>query len=210
MAYRIGLTGNIGCGKSTIGQVLEQLGAEYIDADRIVHELYQPGAEASQRIITRFGSSILGKGTAIDRRKLAQLVFNDPPALRDLEAILHPSVRAGIRGRIAASVAQVVVVDAIKLVETGLADEMDTVWVVTCPLQQQLRRLMETRGYSEEEARTRIAAQLPQQEKVRRAEVVIDNSGPVEDAREQAEQAWRTLMHRIGRQNENNSAGLDA
>lgn len=197
MPYRIGLTGNIGCGKSTIGKMLEQLGAEYVDADRIVHELYQPSTPESERILARFGTSILGDDGAIDRRKLAQIVFREPQAMRDLERILHPSVRAVIRHRVATSSAPVVVVDAIKLLETGLDQEVDTIWVVTCPPEQQQRRLMETRGYSAQEAQTRIAAQARQEEKVRRAEVVIDNSGTPEQAHQQVERAWDLVASKV-------------
>lgn len=193
MVYKIGLTGNIGCGKSTIGRMLEALGAEYVDADTIVHELYRPETEETARIVARFGEAVRGESGAVDRAKLARIVFSDPQALKDLEAILHPSVRQRIRQRVAACRAPVVVVDAIKLLETGLSDEMDTVWVVTCTPEQQVRRLMETRGYTEDEARRRISAQSPQEEKVRRAAVVIDNSGSLEAAWRQVREAWQRL-----------------
>ena len=197
MAYRIGLTGNIGCGKSSVGKMLAELGAEYIDADQIVHELYRPGTPESERILDRFGPSILGASGEIDRRKLAEIVFRDPSALRDLEALLHPSVRARIRQRVASTEKSVAVIDAIKLFESGLVNEVDVVWVVTCTPEQQEARLMKTRGYSREEARLRIEAQPPQAEKVKRANVVIDNSGSLEATRRQVKTAWQKLLERL-------------
>lgn len=198
MAIRVGMTGNIGCGKSTVGAMLRELGAEYLDTDRIVHELYQPGSEETGRIVARFGSTILGEDGAIDRRRLGQIVFGDPAALRDLEAILHPSVRKRIRARFASTTAPAIIVDAIKLFESGLVNEVDTVWVVTCTRDQQRQRLMETRGYTPDEAESRIIAQGPQEEKVRRAQTVIDNSGGLEQTREQVRRAWTELMQAEG------------
>ncbi|MBI4492253.1 MAG: dephospho-CoA kinase [Chloroflexi bacterium] len=197
MAYRIGLTGNIGCGKSSVGEMLQALGAEYIDADRVVHELYRPRSPESERVVARFGPAILGPDGTIDRRKLGQIVFRDPQALKDLEALLVPEVRARVRRRVAASTAPAVVVDAIKLLESGLADEMDAVWVVTCTPEQQVQRLMETRGYSRQEAEARIAAQPPQEGKVERADVVIDNSATLEQLRRQVERIWAELVPKV-------------
>lgn len=185
MPYRIGLTGNIACGKSTVGRLLVERGAEYIDADRLAHALMEPGTAEHGRIVERFGAAILTADGRIDRPKLGAIVFADPAALRDLETILHPGVRAEIRRRLAASAAPLVVVDAIKLIESGLARELDAVWVVTCPRAEQLRRLMAERGLTAEQAALRIDAQAPQAEKVRQATVVIDNGGtPAETARQ--------------------------
>jgi dephospho-CoA kinase len=192
--YVIGLTGNIGCGKSTIGGLLQELGAEYIDADAVVHELYRPDTEEYHRIVERFGREVVDPSGSVDRRKLAQIVFADAAALEDLEAILHPAVRARIRARISASAAPVVVVDAIKLLESPLLNDVQTVWVVTCTSEQQVARLLSTRGYSEQEARTRINAQPSQEDKVRRADVVIDNSGSLAATRAQVEAAWQQFM----------------
>jgi dephospho-CoA kinase len=187
MPYRIGLTGNIACGKSTVGRLLVERGAEYVDADRLVHALMEPGTPEYGRIVERFGQDVVAEDGRIDRPKLGGIVFADPAALRDLEAILHPGVRAEIRRRMAASTAPTMVVDAIKLLESGLAREMDAVWVVTCPRAEQVRRLMVERGLSEEQAEIRIAAQTSQEEKARQATVVIDNGGTLADTVRQVE-----------------------
>ena len=121
MPYRIGLTGNIACGKSTVGRLLVARGAEYIDADRLVHALMKPGTPENAQIVERFGPEVRAADGRIDRPRLGSIVFADPAALKDLEAILHPGVRAEIRRRLAASTAPVIVVDAIKLFEGGLA-----------------------------------------------------------------------------------------
>ena len=189
MPIRIGLTGNIACGKSTVGRLLEARGAEYVDADRLVHALMEPGQPEHAHIVERFGPDILLADGRIDRARLGGIVFSDPTALRDLERILHPGVRAEIRRRMAASTAPIVVVDAIKLFESGLAAEMDTTWVVICPRAEQIRRLTAERGLTVEQAETRIDAQNPQEEKVRQAAVVIDNGGSRAATEQQIEAA---------------------
>ena len=194
MPYRIGLTGNIACGKSTVGRLLVARGAEYVDADRLVHALMEPGTPENARIVERFGPAVRAADGRIDRAALGELVWRDPAALRDLEAILHPDVRAEIRRRMALSRAPAVVVDAIKLIESGLLAELDGLWVVTCTPDEQLRRLMVERGLTEQQARDRIAAQSPQEEKVRHATVVIDNSGSREETARQVDEAWRRMM----------------
>jgi dephospho-CoA kinase len=193
MVYIVGLTGNIACGKSEVAGMLRDLGAEMIDADRVAHELLEPGTAEYARIVERFGHDVLQPDGAIDRRKLGGIVFADPGALRDLEQILHPEVRPRIRARFAAARAPVVVVEAIKLLDVGLYLETDPVWVVTADRDTQIRRLMESRGLTTEEAETRVDAQPPQQEKVARADVVVDNSGDLARTREQVVAAWRAI-----------------
>jgi dephospho-CoA kinase len=197
MPYRIGLTGNIACGKSTVGRMLVARGAEYVDADLLVHALMEPGTAENEQIATRFGPDVRDASGRIDRAALGAIVWRNPAALRDLEAILHPAVRAEIRRRLAESRAPAIVVDAIKLLESGLHEQLDAVWVVTCVPNEQLRRLTGPRGLTEEEARDRIAAQAPQTEKVRRAAVVIDNSGPLENTERQVEEAWKAAILRV-------------
>jgi dephospho-CoA kinase len=193
MPYRIGLTGNIACGKSTVGRLLVERGAEYVDADRLVHALMEPGTPEYGQIVERFGAAVVAADGRIDRPKLGGIVFADPAALRDLEAILHPGVRAEVHRRLAASTAAIFVVDAIKLLEGGLAREMDAVWVVTCPRAEQVRRLMVERGLSEEQAEVRISAQTSQEEKVRQATVVISNGGTLADTVRQVEAALAAI-----------------
>ncbi len=185
--YLIGLTGNIACGKSTVGRLLAERGAEYVDADRLVHALMEPGTPENAAIVARFGPAVRDADGRIDRRTLGSLVWSDPAALRDLEAILHPDVRAVVRRRLAETTAPVIVVDAIKLIEGGYPAFCDAVWVVTCDEHEQLRRLIDLRGMPEADARARIAAQPPQAAKIAVANVVIDNSGtPIETERQVA------------------------
>jgi dephospho-CoA kinase len=196
MPFRIGLTGNIACGKSTVGKLLVARGAEYVDADRLVHALMEPGTPQNAQIVERFGTEVRAPDGRIDRPKLGAIVFADPAALRDLEAILHPGVRQEIRRRMDASTAPIFVVDAIKLIEGGLAKEMDAVWVVLCPRAEQVRRLMSERGLTEEQAEIRISAQTPQEEKARQATVVIENGGTLAEAERQLDAALAALPKR--------------
>lgn len=190
MAVKIGLTGNIGCGKSAVGAMLQELGAEYVDADRLVHDLLAEGSPIVGRVAARFGREVLAPNGAVDRRRLGAIVFADQTALRDLEALLHPAVRAELRRRMAETTAPAIVVDAIKLIEGGLYREVDSVWVVTCDPSDQRHRLTELRGFTAAEAGARIAAQPPQEAKVPFADVVIDNSGTLVATREQVRAAW--------------------
>lgn len=194
--YLLGLTGNIACGKSTVLARLAEHGAVTIDADRVVHELQEPGQPVWAAVREAFGSGVLTPEGRLNRRALGAIVFNDPTALRRLEGLTHPAVRARIEARIAEAAARgapVVVIDAIKLFEGGLADCCDQTWVVTCTPEQQLARLVARNSFSEAEARQRIAAQPPQAAKVARADVVIDNSGSLTDTYEQVDAAWREL-----------------
>jgi dephospho-CoA kinase len=193
MRYRIGLTGNIACGKSTVGRMLVARGAEYVDADRLVHALMESGRPENERIVARFGPEVRGANGRIDRTALGAIVWADPAALKDLEAILHPGVRSEIRSRLAASCAPAIVVDAIKLLESGLDQELDAVWVVACSLEEQRRRLVAERGLTDEQARERVAAQSSQEAKIARADVVIDNSGSLAATERQVEDAWRHI-----------------
>ncbi len=194
--FLIGLTGNIACGKSAVLARLAELGAETIDADSVVHELQRPGEPVWAAIREAFGPAVLTPEGALDRRALGAIVFGDPAALARLEALTHPAVRARIEERVAAAAGRgvaVMVIDAIKLFEGGLADRCDQNWVVTCASEQQLARLMARNGFTEAEARQRIAAQPPQAEKVARADLVIDNSGVLADTYAQVDAAWRRV-----------------
>lgn len=177
----IGITGNIACGKSLVTRTLGELGAETIDADQVAREVSTVGTTAYCRIVEAFGPELLLPGGAIDRKRLGEIVFADPDALARLEAIVHPPVVETIQQRIRASRHPVVVVDAIKLLESRLAAECAKIWVVTCHPEQQIQRLMERNGYSREQALQRIAAQSPQAQKVAMADRVIDNSGSIEE-----------------------------
>ena len=194
VAFLLGLTGNIACGKSTVGHLLaDQFDADYVDADRLVHALYAPGTLETQAIADRFGHELLKDDGTIDRRRLGDLVLADRAALKELEAILNPGVRKAITDRLAHSKAQVVVLDAIRLIEAGLADRCDAVWVVVCDPDAQLQRLQTSRNMTPEQASLRIAAQSPAEEKVRYATIVITNDGTLDDLTNQVSAAWHQL-----------------
>lgn len=192
--YRLGLTGNIATGKSTVAQLLGELGAATFDADTIAHEMMAPGQAAYAAIVAHFGPGILAPDGRINRRQLGAIVFSDPEALRRLEQLAHPPTIAEIERRIRASDAAVVVVEAIKLLESGMAESYDAIWVTTCAEAEQIERLMHSRGYSRDEALRRIHAQPPQAEKLARADVVIDTSGTREETRRQVTAAWKILL----------------
>lgn len=201
--YLIGLTGGIACGKSTVLTMLADLGARTIDADRVTHDLQAPGMPVYEQIVAAFPEAVPEPGAPLDRRRLAALVFGDPQRLRQLEQIVHPAVRVELRKFIeavghAAGPAErpVVVIDVVKLIESGWAQVCDEVWVVTAPEEQQVARLMATRGMSEAEARQRIAAQIPQADRLAHATVVIDNGGSLDATRAQVEGAWQAMLRR--------------
>ena len=192
---RIGITGPIGCGKSTVAGLLAEHGAAVIDADLAARAAYEeePVREA---VAARFGDAIRQADGSIDRAALARIVFVDPGALRDLEAIVHPAVRPRILAGIDAAEARgapAVVVEAIKLVEGGLAELCDEVWLVTCDAPVQRGRLRD-RGVPDDDAERRIAAQRHLRDRVEPvATRRIDTSGSLDDTRQQVAAAWREL-----------------
>lgn len=194
MTTVIGLTGNIGTGKSAVLAMLRDLGADTIDADAVAHEVMRPGQPAHTGIVQAFGSDILAADGTIDRARLGAIVFRDAAALAQLEGIVHPAVFARMQTLVRGSRQPVVVIEAIKLLEAGYSITLcDVIWVVTSPRAQQISRLMQSRDLSQAEAELRIDAQPPQADKVRRADVVIDNSGTLDETRQQVEAAWQCL-----------------
>ena len=191
--YLIGLTGNIATGKSTVAKMLSELGATVIDADALVHELQRKGTPVYDAIVAAFGSGILDQSGGIDRKALGSIVFADAEQLRALEAIIHPAVIIEGQKRIAAATTRVVVYEAIKLIEAGRAATCDAVWVVIAAPEVQLERAMRDRKMSEAEARQRIEAQPPQNEKLKWATAVIDNSGSIEETRRQVKAAFEAI-----------------
>jgi dephospho-CoA kinase len=194
LPYRIGLTGNIATGKSTVGQMLVDLGADLIDADRVAHTVIAPDGAAYADIVQAFGAGILSADGAIDRAKLGNIVFADAKALARLEALVHPPTIAEIERRTAASTAPVIVVEAIKLLESGMAADYDAIWVTTCPEAAQLARLTSTRHLSREDALRRIHAQPPQAGKIARADVVIATGGTLKETRAQVIATWAQIQ----------------
>jgi dephospho-CoA kinase len=191
VAFLLGLTGSIACGKSTVGQMLaERFGADYIDADRVVHALYAPETSETRDIAARFGAHLLQPDGTIDRRRLADIVLSDPQALRELERILDPGARRAIDDRIANTSAPVVVLDAVRLIEGGLYRRCDAVWVVVCDTDLQMERLQRSRNFSPDQAALRVTSQPSIEEKLRHATAVIENNGSVADLSAQVEAAW--------------------
>lgn len=187
----IGLTGNIATGKSTVARMLRELGAVVIDADQVAREVVRPGQPTLEEIARAFGPGVLLPNGELDRPQMARLVFGDPDRLKQLEAIVHPAVREAMWRAIRAQPDDaVVVIEVIKLFESGWARECDQVWVTHCPPEMQVARLVSDRGLSPAEARARVEAQNPQADKLARADVVIDTSGSLEETRRQVEAAW--------------------
>jgi len=189
----LGLTGGIGSGKSMVASMFAQLGADVIDADRLARDVVEPGQPALQEIASAFGRDILLSDGRLDRSKLGRIIFADPVARGTLNAITHPRIQERMAAQIAlrASRPGVLIADIPLLYENERTDSVETVIVVWIDTQTQLRRLVERDGLSEDEARQRIAAQMPLDEKRARADVVIDNSGSRENTRRQVEAIYR-------------------
>jgi dephospho-CoA kinase len=202
MIYLIGLTGNVATGKSLVARMLRDLGAHVIDADAVAHDLERKGAPVYDAIVAAFGVSILRADGEIDRAQLGVRVFSDPQALRRLEAIVHPAVGKAIEKRLSdlsrarpiSDFRTVVVIEAIKLIEAGLHQRCDALWVVTCRPGLQLDRLMRTRGLNEADARLRIVAQPPQSDKAALADVLIENNGTVDELGAQVKHHWEQIF----------------
>ncbi|MFW6075224.1 MAG: dephospho-CoA kinase [Chloroflexota bacterium] len=189
----IGITGNIASGKSVVLGMLADLGAETIDADQLVHKRMGPGSELAGAIEAEFGSDVINPDRSINRPALGEVVFGDPEKLERLEEIIHPAVVSAMLSAIESAGPPVLVLDAIKLFEAGIADHCDEVWVIDADRDTRIERLMQRNGFDREQAKTRVDAQPPQREKVERATIVIDNSGSLEDTRAQVEAEWRRL-----------------
>lgn len=191
--YVIGLTGNIGMGKSLVRRMLEHLGAYTTDADGLAHQIMAPNAPAYQPVIDMFGKFIVQSDGQIDRTRLGAIAFAHADALRELEKITHPIIRTEIDTQISRAKHSVVVVEAIKLIEGDLYNMVDAVWVVDATPENQLKRLMEKRKLSQVEAQRRIRIQNPQSDKLAKADVVIQNNGTPEETWAQVQAAWNRL-----------------
>lgn len=196
----IGLTGGIGSGKSTVSARLAERGAVVVDADAIVHELQAPGQPVLAAMVERFGPAILDEQGALRRQVVADIVFNDPAALASLGAIVHPAVHEEIERRLAeqAGTDAVVILDVPLLVESGRSDLAGLIVVDVDP-ELAIARLIEHRGFTEADARARVARQASRAERVARADVVIDNSGTVADLDAQVDATWAWIASLAGR-----------
>lgn len=215
MTVFVGLTGGIASGKSTVASLLAARGAIVVDADRVAHELLEPGTGVHRAVVERFGPGIVSDDPAeppgtIDRRALAAVVFGSPEARKDLEAIVHPGVWYEVASRVdeaveaeeADGILRVVVLDAPLLVETlpdrGRALGLQALIVVSATVEDQVARSLGL-GRTDEEVRARIAAQAPAEQKLAAADYVIDNRGTLDDLERSVDTLWRDLVERLGR-----------
>ncbi|MGH2659695.1 MAG: dephospho-CoA kinase [Actinomycetota bacterium] len=194
----VGLTGGIGSGKSTVARMLEKRGAVVFDADVLARQAVAPGTPGFDRVVERFGPNVLAPGGDLDREALASIVFADPAARRDLEAIVHPEVRRMFAEGCEEyeGTDRVVVFSAPLLVETGMHTAFQALLVLSTSVETQVERLMRERGLSEAAIRARIEAQLPLEAKAEVADVIIDNEGTTEELEGQVDRAWRELHAR--------------
>lgn len=193
----IGLTGGIASGKSLISAELAGLGAVILDGDLIAREIVAPGSQALREISEAFGPEYLDESGALRRGALGELVFREPEKLRLLNGITHPLIRRELAACVEAARAageKAVILDVPLLFESGMADLADRVWVVALSEEKQKKRLMARDGVDEAAAVSRIGSQMPLEEKLKKADAVIDNNGPAEDTLKQARRLWRKTI----------------
>ena len=190
----IGLTGNIATGKSMVRRMLEHLGAYTIDADALSHRVIFKGAPGYQPVLDKFGTWLLDKDGQINREKLGKLVFSDGQALAQLEDIIHPYVNQAVNLLASRASQKVIVIEAIKLLESSLRNQCDTIWVTDATQEVQVERLVRKRGMKREDALQRIHSQSAQKEKLASAKVIISNNGSFDDLWKQVNEAWKKLL----------------
>jgi dephospho-CoA kinase len=188
----IGITGNIACGKTAVGHMLLEMGAErYIDADAVVHKLYQSGQAIAVKVAAAFGPGVVAANGDIDRKALGTIVFQDTAAMSRLEAIVHPAVGQALENELAGvSPTGIVIIDAVKLLEGGSGKLCQSKWMVICPQEVEYERLISRNNLNAEEAWARIKAQPLVDERLPLVDEVIDNSGSLEDTRKQVAAAY--------------------
>lgn len=191
--FVIGLTGGIGTGKTQVSEILESLGAARVDADLLGHQVYVPQSEGWREVVDTFGEEVLSNDGEIDRRKLGPIVFGDSEALKKLNAITHPRIyrlaEASIK-KLAEQGRDVAVLEAALLIEAKWTPLVDEVWVTTAPEADVVQRIQERNGMDEEAVRSRITSQMPQEERVTHADVVINNDGDLNELRIQIQELW--------------------
>ena len=199
LPFVIGLTGPIASGKSTVAELLRRRGAEVIDADLVYRSLLQPGSDLWRQVVDRFGPAIVGSDGQIDRAALGGIVFTDPEALGDLDRITHPAVVDDVRARIARSTASVIVVEAVKLAQSGLGSDVDALWLIHADPETRLRRLMSRSGLDEASAQARIAAAPDSVPEGVCVGATIDNSGGLASTSAAIDDAWRAVRSSMSR-----------
>jgi dephospho-CoA kinase len=193
-----GLTGGIGCGKSTVAKMLADKGARVIDFDVLTHRVQEPGQAAWKAIIDRFGEGVLNTDRSIDRTRLGSVVLADPEKLRQLNDIVHPVVLEEWRRQLAeiekGYPEAIVLSDIPLLVEAGIEDLFDLVVVVYAAPEDQIRRIMERNGYSRDEAQKRLSVQMPIDEKLKHADIVVRNQASLDRTRDDVDRVWKELV----------------
>ena len=187
-------------------KILQCLGALGIDADLISRQIMEPNGRAYQQVLNHFGRDFMTPDQRLDRAALARLVFNQPDKLAELEAIIHPLVKEEVSRILEETTTAVIIVEAIKLIESSLASQCDAIWVTDAPMEIRLARLTLFREMNEDDARARIQAQPPQEDKLKRADVIIQNDGTLDDLLLQVKRAWETNVpssYRIAIQDDN-------
>jgi dephospho-CoA kinase len=192
----LGITGNIACGKTAVGKMLLELGAErYIDADAVVHGLYLSGQPIAVQVAQAFGPQVLAPDGSVDRKALGAIVFQDTGAMRRLESIVHPAVGQAIVNELAAgSPGGIAIIDAVKLLEGGSGAFCQSKWMVICTEEEELARLMSRNNLSRDEALARLRAQPPVKPRLALVDEVIDNSGSLEETRRQVAAAFERFL----------------
>ena len=197
-----GLTGGIGSGKSTVTQILGEFGAPILDADKVAHTTYAPGASAYDAVIAAFGAQVVAPDRTIDRKKLGSIVFGNPERLNQLTSIVWPATRESIRRNVAdlrASGAKLpIVVEAAILIEANWQPLFDEIWLVRASREQVVARIESQRGLKPAETEARIRAQLSDEERAKHATLVIENNGSLEELREMLKTVWSEALKRNG------------
>jgi dephospho-CoA kinase len=196
----VGLTGGIGCGKSTVTRILAELGATVMDADKIAHSTYAPGGPAYDGVVAAFGNEALAPDGTIDRTKLAPIVFKDPSKLTKLQDAVWPATKQRIRELIAEARAKgerkPIVVEAAILIEANWQSVFDEIWLITASKEQVIARVERDRGLKPEQTEARIRAQLPDEERRKHATLVIENNGTIAQLEEQLARVWTAALKR--------------
>ena len=192
----IGLTGGIGSGKSTASELLSQLGAKVLDADKVGHQCYQPDTEAWQDVVAAFGEEIVAPDRSIDRKKLGAIVFGDPDSLARLNGIMHPRMKemmADMIEQYRQDGVEVVVLDAAILLEANWTHLVDAIWITVASESTVIKRVKERTGLPEEQIRSRIRSQMTIEERTERADLVINNDGSLDELKVKVEELWEGL-----------------
>lgn len=196
----IGLTGGIGSGKSTVAEILKKLGAVVIDLDHIGHEVLRKDSVVYKKIISVFGEGILNDDGEIDRTKLGKIVFSDEGALQRLNKIVHPAIDKRVREETIKNRRKgikVMVMEAAAMLENERAWQADEIWVITTTMENAVKRIKDRPGYTEEIAMSRIKSQFTNEDRLKKADIVITNNGTLEDLKSRVIKEWQRLLERM-------------